>query len=123
MFLAYFEYKAARWMERETAQGRQASSQLTEGLQSHVRSQAQLQRDMASRFATMWAPLRSEIATEELTGLEGPVVDGKDANEMDEAEMDGLRPAARGNVLRKRKDKMTICGTTRLILAIILLHI
>jgi hypothetical protein len=71
----------------------------------------------------MWAPLRSEIATEELTGLEGPVVDGKDANEMDEAEMDGLRPAARGNVLRKRKDKMTICGTTRLILAIILLHI
>jgi hypothetical protein len=123
MILTYFKYTAAWWMERETAQGRQASSQLTEGLQSHARSQAQLQRDMASRFATMWAPLRSEIAVEEVTGLEEPVVDGKDVDEMDEAEMDGLRPAVRGNVLRKRRDKMTICGTTRLILAIILLHI
>ncbi|KIM73883.1 hypothetical protein PILCRDRAFT_80616, partial [Piloderma croceum F 1598] len=46
--LAYFEYKSAWWMERETAEGHQVSLELAEGLQSYARSQAHLQQDMAS---------------------------------------------------------------------------
>jgi hypothetical protein len=85
--LAYFEYKSAWWMERETAEGRQVSLELAEGLQSYARSQARLQQDMASRFAMMWAPLRAGITVEELTWLEG--LDGRANNEEDKDEMGG----------------------------------
>jgi hypothetical protein len=83
--LAYFEYKARWWAERETAQGRQATPELTEGLLSYAQGQAKLQQDMASRFATIWAPLRVEITVEELILLDS-VDNEEDGDEMDGAE-------------------------------------
>jgi hypothetical protein len=81
--LAYFEYKSTWWEERKTGQGRQVSPEIAEGLLSYAQGQAQLQQDIASRFATMWAPLRAEITVEQLTRLE------TSDNREDEDGMDG----------------------------------
>ena len=61
--LVYFEYKSMWWEEREAGQGHQVSLEIAEGLRSYAQGQAQLQWDMASRFVTMWAPLRAQFDT------------------------------------------------------------
>jgi hypothetical protein len=68
--LAYFEYKAAWWVERSSAEGRELTPQLAEGLRAYANSQAQLQRDIALKFQTKWEVLRRDgVTTGELDRL------------------------------------------------------
>jgi hypothetical protein len=79
--LAYFEYKAAWWVERGDAEGRETTPELAEGLRAYAEDQAQLQRDLGSKFAAKWEALRRDGVTEkELDRL---------ATVMEDDELDG----------------------------------
>lgn len=69
--IAYFHYKAAWWVERGNAEGRQVTPELAEGLLSFAEDQAQLQRDLASKFEAKWEYLRRDGITAD--DLEEPV--------------------------------------------------
>jgi hypothetical protein len=65
--LVYFEYKAAWWVDRGEAEGREATPALAEGLRAYAEGQGQLQRDLASSFSKKWAALLAgEVADDDL---------------------------------------------------------
>jgi hypothetical protein len=77
--LVYFEYKAAWWVERSGAEGREVTPQLAEGLRAYANSQAQLQRDIALKFQAKWEVLRRDgVTTEELDRLATVAQEGDD---------------------------------------------
>lgn len=75
--LVYLEYKAAWWVECGDAEGRETSPALAEGLRAYAEGQAQLQRDLYSKFSDKWALVRA-----------GEVVDENGLVESDD-ELDG----------------------------------
>jgi hypothetical protein len=88
--LAYFEYKAAWWVERGDAEGREVSPELAEGLRSYAEDQAQLQHNLASKFSAKWEALRLEgITREELDRLAG-VMEASDQFVQEDDELDGV---------------------------------
>lgn len=85
--IVYFEYKASWWVERNNAEGREASPALAEGLYAYAAGQAQLQRDLASTFSKKWAPvLAGEVGNEDAEGVESDdELDGAGAGSEEEA--------------------------------------
>lgn len=82
--LAYFDSKATWWTDRISAEERQVSPELSEGLRAYAESQAQLQRDLAEKFAAQWAPIRrDDITPDELRIM---AKEGVDEDEVDEAD-------------------------------------
>jgi hypothetical protein len=68
--LAYFDYKAAWWVERGDGENREVGPELAEGLRAYAEDQAQLQRSLACKFETKWEVIRQDgITTEQLEGL------------------------------------------------------
>jgi hypothetical protein len=87
--LAYFEHKAAWWVERGDAEGRKVSPELAEGLRSYSEDQAQLQRDLASNFSAKWEALRREGITQEELDRLARVMEASDQFVQEDDELDG----------------------------------
>jgi hypothetical protein len=87
--LAYFEYKAAWWVERGDAEGRETTPELAEGLRAYAEDQAQLQRDLGSKYSAKWEALRRDGVTEKeldklATVMEDDELDGAETESEEE---------------------------------------